>query len=418
MSRATRRNNSSVTNPALSPVSSQSAAAAEAETIRRLRREVLGLTLAVDTLKKNSNEWKFLNSKLEVAREELDAVLEDDQLFRSISSSGSDKKASFTTRSIPEEQCNELLHMIPTPPLTPTTPIDSKIVEQLEEKLSQQVKYSLEWFKTKRRIDAETKKCESVTVNGSPNKKYMRSSSTGSILTPIRREKLKKLPSTGASVSETHRPTVMTSIRDSQSIQCLEDRLDHTTKYSLEWFELKRVIYRRSNKDPKLKTVKRRKSNGGELMKENSSPKVVGTRDKKDAVRHQSRRKTLERPDSTSSSSRSHSEDADLDPPDVSDEHVLSSLSISASSSAPNANLQPEPREKADTDLSISVIDHNSRRSDELGSDLVVANYEIKQDPNAIQKIQRLQDFLERVPKYSREYYQTKKIIRLMQTNN
>ena len=402
MSRATRRNVSSVTKPALSPVSSQSAAAAEAETIRRLRREVLGLTLAVDTLKKNSNEWEFLNSKLEVAREELDAVLEDNQLFRSISSSGSDKKASFTTRSIPEEQCKELLHMIPTPPLTPTTPIDSKTVEQLEEKLSQQVKYSLEWFETKRRIDAKTKKCESVTVNGSPNKKYVRSSSTGSILTPIRREKLKKLPSTGASVSETQRPTVMTSIRDSQSIQCLEDRLDHTTKYSLEWFELKRVIYRRSNKDPKLKTVKRRKSNGAELMKENSSPKVVGTRDKKDAVRHQSRRKTLERPDSTSSSSRSHSEDADLKPPDVSDEHVLSSLSISASSSAPNANLQSEPREKADTDFSISVIDHNSRRSDELGSDLVVANYEIKQDPNAIQKIQRLQDFLERVPKYSR----------------
>mmetsp|Transcript_19364 Transcript_19364/g.29230 ORF Transcript_19364/g.29230 Transcript_19364/m.29230 type:complete len:418 (-) Transcript_19364:103-1356(-) len=417
MSRATRRNNSSVTKPALSPVSSQSAAAAEAETIRRLRREVLGLTLAVDTLKKNSNEWEFLNSKLEVAREELDAVLEDDQLFRSISSSGSGKKASFTTRSIPEEQCNELLHMIPTPPLTPTTPID-KTVEQLEEKLSQQVKYSLEWFETKRRIDAKTKKCESVTVNGSPNKKYVRSSSTGSILTPIRREKLKKLPSTGASVSETQRPTVMTSIRDSQSIQCLEDRLDHTTKYSLEWFELKRVIYRRSNKDPKLKTVKRRKSNGAELMKENSSSKVVGTRDKKDADRHQSRRKTLERPDSTNSSSRSHSEDADLKPPDVSDEHVLSSLSISASSSAPNANLQPEPQEKANTGLSISVIDHNSRTSDELGSDLFVANCEIKQDPNAIQKIQRLQDFLERVPKYSREYYQTKKIIRLMQTNN
>ena len=70
----------------ISSQSSAAAAAAEAETIRNLRREVLGLTLTLDALKKNhTKEWVLLNSRLEVAREELDAVLEDDQLFRSIS---------------------------------------------------------------------------------------------------------------------------------------------------------------------------------------------------------------------------------------------------------------------------------------------------------------------------------------------
>ncbi len=54
--RSPQRSRNSITHPdpELSPISSQSAAAAEAETIRRLRREVLGLYLTLDTLKRNS----------------------------------------------------------------------------------------------------------------------------------------------------------------------------------------------------------------------------------------------------------------------------------------------------------------------------------------------------------------------------
>lgn len=78
------RRNSITHHPELSPISSQSVAVAEAKNIRRLRREVLGLYRTLDTLKKDSREWMLLKSKLDAAREELDAVLEDQQLVRSI----------------------------------------------------------------------------------------------------------------------------------------------------------------------------------------------------------------------------------------------------------------------------------------------------------------------------------------------
>lgn len=70
--------------PELSPIASQSAAAAEEKTVQLLRREVLGLHLTLDTLKKDSREWMLLKSILDDAREELNAVLEDQQLVRSI----------------------------------------------------------------------------------------------------------------------------------------------------------------------------------------------------------------------------------------------------------------------------------------------------------------------------------------------
>jgi hypothetical protein len=84
--RSPQRNRDSIniTHQELSPLSYRSAAAAEAETIRRLRREVFGLYVTLDALKKNSKEWVFLNSKLQVAREELNAVLEDQKVVRSI----------------------------------------------------------------------------------------------------------------------------------------------------------------------------------------------------------------------------------------------------------------------------------------------------------------------------------------------
>ena len=67
----------------LSPTACQSAAAAEEKTIQCLRREVLSLHLALGTLKKNSHAWILLNSILDDARVELNAVLEDQELVRS-----------------------------------------------------------------------------------------------------------------------------------------------------------------------------------------------------------------------------------------------------------------------------------------------------------------------------------------------
>ena len=80
--------------PELSPISSQSAAAAEEKTIRRLRREVLGLYLTLDKTKKDSLEWMLLKTKLDAAREELNAVLEDQQLVNRI------KKVNYQLKQI------------------------------------------------------------------------------------------------------------------------------------------------------------------------------------------------------------------------------------------------------------------------------------------------------------------------------
>ncbi len=437
MSTSTHRN--SFTKPELSP-SSLSAAAAEVNTIRRLKREVLGLTLAASSLKKNSKEREFLTSKLEVAREELDAVLEDEQLFRSISSAGSDT-VSYTARSMPEEQRDEILHMIPTPPLNviPTPHPVKASIEELEEKLRQQVKYSLEWFEIKKQIDAKTKKLENAIANAN-NMTYFRSSSTGSIITPTRRE----------TKSETPRPALMKSIKESQNIQCLKDLLHDVPKYSLQWFELKRIIHRRCNKDPKLKSVQRRKINSAEQMKENS-PNDVVSQDENQAAYYQSQINSFEPHGSLDSSYSNSANEVVKDY-----EEELDSLSSASSGSKPNS--QTEPQDVADTVLP-RTIDHTPSISDASDADIVVANHNVEQDQNveAIQHIERLQNFLERVPKYSRlvvnapfvqfpfyclfwfisshilisssslitpmqilrrEYYQTRKIIRLLQDAN
>jgi hypothetical protein len=104
-----------ITHP-LSPISSQSVAAAETETIRRLRREVLGLFLTLDRMRRNSQEWMLLKSRLDVAREELNAVLEDQYIVRSISSG--DSVAPSSKSSTSEKLCEELLATIPALPLT------------------------------------------------------------------------------------------------------------------------------------------------------------------------------------------------------------------------------------------------------------------------------------------------------------
>lgn len=57
--------------PSLSPLSSRTAAEYERESIKRLKMEVRGLTTALNTMKKGSKEWVMLNSKLEIAKDEL-----------------------------------------------------------------------------------------------------------------------------------------------------------------------------------------------------------------------------------------------------------------------------------------------------------------------------------------------------------
>lgn len=140
----------------LSPLSLNYTAAAEAETIRSLRREVLGLTITVDALKKGSDERGFLIAKLKLAREELDAVMEDQQIFLSMSgdTNDDDDDRVFSSSIISEEGCDRL-HPDKIPP-TPPLFASSRIMQQLEDKLLRATKYSLEWFQVKKEIDLET----------------------------------------------------------------------------------------------------------------------------------------------------------------------------------------------------------------------------------------------------------------------
>ncbi|KAL7457301.1 hypothetical protein ACHAWC_008837 [Mediolabrus comicus] len=371
----------------LSHISSQSAAAAEAETIRRLRREVLGLTLTVDALKKGSKEWVLLSSKLEVAREELDAVLEDQHLFRSISSSGDSEKISPTVSQVDKVKAL-------TPPL-----VASDTVQQLENKLSRAKKYSLEWFEIKKQIDVETKKNRNLNASINPNKNFGRSKSCpktmGSLPTKHidaketrnKRNGLIKFPSTGRTVSQIQTPTIMT-IKDGRRTQSLKDQLLQSPKYSLEWFELKRRISRRSSNNSC--SSRSSSSTNGEC----SSPENNMTPQHVNDV-----------PCEKSQLSSSDDEDVPV---------ISTTAPRSESSLDPDLSLKSEPQELA---LTTTAVEQTSETRNDLDTDLTESSKD-DTDDKAAQHTQKLNELLQRVPKYSTEYYQTKKIIKLMQTNN
>jgi hypothetical protein len=146
-------------------ISSQSSAlTAEAENIRRLQREVYCITSTLHAIgKKNrcSKEWITLKSKLDAAQEELNAVLEDHQLLKSISLDSSHDLLS-TTLSFGEEQ--QLQEVPSNSPTTPTTLMLSHELQHLKDQLKDTPKWSLRWFEIKKQIDTETKRCELQTL--------------------------------------------------------------------------------------------------------------------------------------------------------------------------------------------------------------------------------------------------------------
>jgi hypothetical protein len=392
----------------LSPVSSKSAAAAEAEIIRRLRREVLALTVAVDALKKNSNEWVLLNSKLEVASEELDAVLQDEQLFRSISSSG--ESGMLTSSSFSEERCEELLDKIPTPPL-----VASNVVKKLEDELSRATKYSLEWFEIKKKIDVETRKHEIIS-----NNHLIRSVSVGSFSTrkQKRKENITKLRRL-TSADWANESASRGSIKDDQIIESLKDQLERTCKYSLEWFELKRRITRKSSsgaggKDPKAGTAQRRKIIDLPDTTQENSPEMKFTSQTNDVSYEQSHQNISEQHSPSKTQSllyENHSKDKIVQPQSsdvmkdrgitsstmISDSHIsISENFISVSLSAPSE--QHENSHHLTDNFDRSSLKESTPRTNK--SDM--SRNDTEQDQKTTQHMQKLHELLERVPKYSR----------------
>ncbi len=132
----------------------------DVEQIRRLKKEVHCLKKSLNSVgqtNRGSKEWIVLKSKLDAAKEELGAVLEDQQLLTSISPESSPTLSSRT----PTSTAN-------SPPESPTSPRAlphrSDNLTYLLGELKRTPKWSLPWFEIKRKIDAEKEKYELNTL--------------------------------------------------------------------------------------------------------------------------------------------------------------------------------------------------------------------------------------------------------------
>ena len=229
----------------LSPLSFCSAKDAENETIRRLRLECHGLSTALKSLKKHSNEWVLIHSRLEVAEEELEAMLLDRDFFlfedskdddehddrsknygRSHSDSaiptpallsGLDKRSSSfhydgDGSGLPDHE--RMISLIPTPPFITTS--ESQDLElrilHLKSQLDSVQKFSLEYFQIKKDL------CELENEGSCSDDKR----------------------SNDMKVSQEHINGGDGTI--AEKIQNQRDRLRSVPKYSLEWFEIKTKI--------------------------------------------------------------------------------------------------------------------------------------------------------------------------------
>jgi hypothetical protein len=109
-------------------------------------------------------------------------------------------------------------------------------------------------------------------------------------------------------------------------------------------------------------------------------------------------------------------EKSQLSSPDDVDVPVISATR-SESSLDPDLCLKSDSQELA---LTTTAVEQTSETRNDLNTDLTESSKDDtdEDDKAAQQHKQKLNELLHRVPKYSTEYYQTKKIIKLMQTNN
>jgi hypothetical protein len=132
----------------------------DVEQIRRLKKEVHCLKKSLNSVgqtNRGSKEWIVLKSKLDAAKEELGAVLEDQQLLTSISPESSPTLSSRTPTSTANSP--------PESPLSPRAlPYQSDNLTYLQHELKRTPKWSLPWFEIKRKIDAEKEKYELNTL--------------------------------------------------------------------------------------------------------------------------------------------------------------------------------------------------------------------------------------------------------------
>jgi hypothetical protein len=272
---------SKVTSSPLPPRCS-SAADAEKEAIFCLKRECKALKMAMRALPKYSKEWTMMNAKLEIAKDELEATLEDINMTQNYSTKSTE--AGGITLKVPTPplsspfsltpgksfnrqdtinssgtdssmEINELFASL-RPPTLDTH--EKQNVEALKEELEKAEKYSLEYFKIKKKIDRAENRSSSL----SPSSISSRRSSPESLEPP---DSLKSfdndLDESIESEDTFPAPTVDQSQKQSKSsaktapstpsqqpikvsngLGNLVELLDVVPKYSLEWFNLKKDI--------------------------------------------------------------------------------------------------------------------------------------------------------------------------------
>lgn len=281
-----------------------------ASQIARLKEEIEGLTCALNFAvlggEGEASQLQYarrLNSKLEIARDELECAIEDQRIFLS-----SARKKRDTTDDC-EASVNSFSHTIPTPPLSAPPRLKQDVVALVPElpniaplpstnasssstadvkrlvptasnraerqrrssfddapKPAPSHKYSLEWFK-QRMVEEElekekTRKAKS-RKRGGHHKLYSRKDSTTSI-------------------------TSASSDNDSDAIEGLRLRLNCCPKFSLEWFTLKKELDRidkakakRSEGGSKVDKAKRREGSESSGSQQRVRPHPRHTSDEK-----------------------------------------------------------------------------------------------------------------------------------------
>jgi hypothetical protein len=237
----------------LQPLSNTSLATqAEHQTIFLLKRECKALKMAMKTLPKHGKEWTLLNSKLEIAKEELEATLEDMDITRNYSGGieGSvegemhvpytpplvSPKSPSVRRVSPKRESlkrpvfgrqmssPEVSHSDLFASLRPPSLEEDVDVNLLKHELERTEKFSLEYFKIKKKIDSTARRSGSLSISftsGAPPLLKSKGEDATTLTSPLENER---------------------SIKVANGMHNLTELLDAVPKYSLEWFNLKKEI--------------------------------------------------------------------------------------------------------------------------------------------------------------------------------
>lgn len=248
-------------NAALSPKSSILSAEYEKKSIKSLKAEIKGLTRAVNAFEKGSPEYRHLKAMLDTAEEDLNCLLEDQYMFRSFTGSGSssinnvnesssdiDRSFSSTTSiSTPplsrKSSTNKTKHFnIPRPPLTShhSQPITKCPEETIDSEVIWEDKYSSLWFES--RIEKTSSKKLSSSSPHSP-RRYSHPDNVN------HHSEVRDYDDMASKL--------FGSVNDKyqQRIEHLNKQLEHTFKFSKEYFTIKKEI-----EDIKARRKTRRRS--------------------------------------------------------------------------------------------------------------------------------------------------------------